>query len=504
MGLHSFVSQSRCRAYRDDLRAKFERAVVLIQRFQRLRRQKILSKLSRQALVRRKLAELSLGATDLVATCAKDPTTHYQIPGINQRAASFIRATQQKTIYCSGKLGFSPADGLMLSMVLRSTACAVRTLVLHYLTDVGNPCYEFDLLNALRKCTSIRAVHVLGGDWEQSFLSALIEIAHVENPRITTLVIEQVPRAPLYAGPLSERAGRMLMDYFNYSIPGISELTLHGCGLNDASLDLISQGIAVNSSIRHLTLSLNMIEDAGFVKIFKAFCCNKKSKIEKLDFSYNLIQSTWEVKRLLLAYAPHSLNVLLTIYFMHNRIYEYYHPVNDFRNRGLSASFMTIIYTEDDLLMMKHPNFLVSARKTHATFDPPPALDKASTALTVVSDSTKSNRSASRTTTIPSSPLHAAVGPGKLRLLKKMQAMPASISNSSLLSETALSTSSSGSLYGSSSRSRSGAALQPPVRQLSHTVIGGVRHSQPAKPSAMPDGYGAGKKAGLARTVTFA
>ncbi len=37
----------------------------------------------------------------------------------------------------------------MLSMVLRSPACNVKTLVLHDIAEVKNPCYEFDLLAAL-------------------------------------------------------------------------------------------------------------------------------------------------------------------------------------------------------------------------------------------------------------------------------------------------------------------------------------------------------------------
>jgi hypothetical protein len=353
---------------------KFEKASILIQRFQRVRHRKFLSKLSKEALQRRKDAGLSLPGTDLLAACRGDASTHYQIPGINQKAPQFVRATQQKTIFCSGDAHFSPADCLMLSMVLRSPACAVKTLVLHSIHETDNPCYEFDLLAALRKCSSIRAVHILGGDWGQSFVLALVQVVHVENPRITTLALEHIPRAALFADPLAQRAACLLMDYFNYSIPGICHLNLHGCNLSDTNAALLCDGIAVNSSIRFLTLSLNLIEDSGFVKIFKAFIGNRKSKIEMLDFSYNLIQSTREVKRMLLAYVPHNLNAVLVIYMMFNRIYEYYHPMNDLKNRNQDASAMTIIYTPADLLALRHPHHLISARKarTGAAFDPPP------------------------------------------------------------------------------------------------------------------------------------
>jgi hypothetical protein len=466
------------------MRDRFEKASMLIQNFQRLRRRKFLSKLSKQALQRRKLADLSISSTDLLAACQKDPATHYHIPGINQRAPSFIRATQQKTIFCSGTLGFTPADCLMLCMVLRSPACAVRTLVLHHMPDARNPCFEFDLLAALRKCTSIRSVVILGGDWEGSFLSALVELVQTENPRIVSLVIEQVPRSGLFIDSLSQRVGIMLIDYFNYSIPGISELTLHGCNLGDGSLDLICQGIAVNSSIRFLTLSLNLIEDAGFVRIFKAFNSNRKSKIEKMDFCYNLIQSTREVKRTLLNYVPHSLNVLLVIYLMHNRIYEYYHPVTDIEHRGLTASSMTIIYTDDDLVAMKFPNYLVSARKTHATFDPPPP--PKSTGSGKLASSSGSSKSQSKMA--PAGPMQA--GSAKLRLLKKVHsastssAMSLSLDGSASQASLTASLGSSRSLQSSSSAHSGVGSSSTPAHSVApaagNGIVGGSSTGNPS------------------------
>lgn len=250
----------------------------------------------------------------------------------------------------------------MLSMVLRSPACAVKSLILHDIEDVQSPSYEFDLLAALRKCVSIRAVYILGGDWNQSFLEALVKVAHVENPRITTLVIEQVRRGGMFIDALSLSVGRLLMDYFNYSIPGISELSVHGCNMGDSNLDLICSGIAVNSSIKRLTLSLNLIEDAGFCKIFQAFVGNKKSKIEKFDFSYNLILCGREIKKLFLEYAPHDPRYFLVVNLMHNRIYEFYHPVNDLVQRGLRSSTLSLIYTTEDLIALAHPNHHLSSR----------------------------------------------------------------------------------------------------------------------------------------------
>lgn len=367
----------------------------MIQNFQKLKHRKFLSKLSKEAIERRKQANLSIASTELVMHALIDKTTHYQIPGINQKNAQFVRATQQKVVYCTGLKKFSPADCLMLSMVLRSPACAVKTLILHDLEDVQNPCFEFDLLGALRKCVSIRAVYILGGDWERTFLEGLVKVAHVENPRITTLVIEQIRRGGMFIDTLAPTVGRLLMDYFNYSIPGIAELTVHGCNMSDSNLELICSGIAVNSSIKSLTLSLNLLEDAGLAKIFRAFVENKKSKIEKLDFSYNLIQCNREIKKLFLEYTPHDPKYFLVVNLMYNRIYEFYHPVNDLVQRGLRASTLSLIYTAEDLIALAHPNHHLSSRDT---------------APAATGDTTATNPAASP----------AAVGTSKLRMLRKL------------------------------------------------------------------------------------
>ena len=310
----------------------------MIQNFQKYKQRKFLSNLSKDAVKRRKEANLSYLSTDLVNNSHINESTHYKVPGIVQQSAQFVRATQQTTMFCTGEQRFSPADCLMLCMVLRSPACAIRTLILHEIDDAKNPCFEFDLLAALRKCSCVRSVYILGGEWNESFIQALVQVVHVDNPRITTLVLEQIRRVGAMAEALANNVGRMLLDYFNYSIPGLSELTLHGCTLGDSNLALITSGIAVNSSIKSLTLSLNLIEDAGFVKIFKALNSNKKSKIEKLDFSYNLLQGNREYKKLLLEYKPHDIKINLLIVLVQNRIYEYYHPVNDLINRGTRAA----------------------------------------------------------------------------------------------------------------------------------------------------------------------
>ena len=73
--------------------------------------------------------------------------------------------------------------------------------------------------------------------------------------------------------------GRLLMDYFNYSIPGLHTLSLHGCSLRDHQLNNLLSGLRVNTSLTNLTLSCNILTVTGFSDLFAAVQSNKKHKI---------------------------------------------------------------------------------------------------------------------------------------------------------------------------------------------------------------------------------
>jgi len=257
------------------------------------------------------------------------------------------------------------ADCLMLGMVLRSPACAIHTLVFFNLTeDTKNACYEEDLLQSIRKNTSLRAIYILGGEWREAFLQGLIKISRVDNPRVSTLVIEKVGKVGVYIDKMAVEVGRMMMDYFNYSIPGLQELTLHGCQMSNADVKLIAEGIAVNTSITKLCLSLNLIDDEGFLDVFKALGRNRKSKIVGLDFSYNMIGGSKEMRSLFLMYEPPNLDNQLVLNLMYNRFLEYYHPNNDLSRIG-STSPMAIIYTAEDMVALQFQNHKISSRQSH-------------------------------------------------------------------------------------------------------------------------------------------
>jgi hypothetical protein len=79
------------------------------------------------------------------------------------------------------------------------------------------------------------------------------------------------------------------MDFFNYSMPGLCSLSLHGCRLHDAHLDLVLEGLAVNSSLRSLALSCNAVTDAGLVALLEAVGRNRRSCLAVLDLRHNLV-----------------------------------------------------------------------------------------------------------------------------------------------------------------------------------------------------------------------
>jgi hypothetical protein len=104
----------------------------------------------------------------------------------------------------------------------------------------------------------------------------------------------------VYSEALCVSSGLLLSDYFNYAVPGITCVTLHKCSLRDADLELLVQGLQINTSLRKLVLSYNLVEDGGFCTIFQAILCNtQKSAMQVLDFSGNLIRCKSGMRSLL-------------------------------------------------------------------------------------------------------------------------------------------------------------------------------------------------------------
>jgi hypothetical protein len=241
----------------------------------------------------------------------------YRSPGIRQNSIQFASLLQQQTVFCDES--FTAIDCVMLSNVLKNSYCNIQRLVLYKVRDGQSASYEFDLLAGISKCRSLRQVYVLGGIHSVGFLSGLHQQVSVENPRIKDIYIEGVNQPKdkekdkieyktennkigVLSTELSNSMNRLLMDYFNYMLPGITTLSLHGCKLTNRETDCLLSGLSVNQSLKYLFLSLNAIEDKGFREIVEAVKNNKKSSVVMIDFSFNLIELNKESKALLQRY----------------------------------------------------------------------------------------------------------------------------------------------------------------------------------------------------------
>mmetsp|Transcript_10543 Transcript_10543/g.14548 ORF Transcript_10543/g.14548 Transcript_10543/m.14548 type:complete len:976 (+) Transcript_10543:1-2928(+) len=259
----------------------------------------------------------------------------YSIPGFRAHTPAFNQLLEQHTVICSGsgaaatltqsskgdveKLWggkpFTTADCLMLCMVLKNKYCLIKQLVMLDL-DLAvscNPCFEFDLLPALQQCVSLNAVTVAGGHYTESFLCGLLHVARIDNPRLLDIRLEMLePKVVVsssekppntarnskmaFPSPaLIKSAAELYSDYFNYSIPALRNLCLHGCGLRDGDIDLLVTGIARNSAVTSLTLSNNLVTDKGLLNLLQAMRSNDKTSLKLLDLSFNIVKCNAEV-----------------------------------------------------------------------------------------------------------------------------------------------------------------------------------------------------------------
>lgn len=117
------------------------------------------------------------------------PNCHYTNPGVRQNAPQFVKLLNQHTIYCTRH--FSIHDCILLSSVLKHVSCKVRRLIFHGVLAM-NPCYEFDLLSALKKCISLRTFMIFGGKWNKQFLVSLFDVVRIDNPRVVSIYLEGI------------------------------------------------------------------------------------------------------------------------------------------------------------------------------------------------------------------------------------------------------------------------------------------------------------------------
>jgi hypothetical protein len=294
---------------------------------------------------------LSENARAFLVTCfpygdgaTVDEAISYHNPGIRQNSPQFIAMLHQETVFCASD--FSATDCMILCSVLRHPACNVRHIILHSIEESTSPTFEFDFVPAIGKCRSIRSVRVYKGNWTPGFIARLIEAVQMENPRIIELVIESVDTMKKFAEDCAIASGKLLCDYFNYSVPGISTLSLHDCYLRDHHLTLMAQGLEVNTSIRQIIISNNLLTDAGLLAIMKSLVTNRKNVVQRIDASGNLIMLHPSMRKMLYSYNSPS-STILEIVLLDNLITR---PQPSRISRRRRVELTVQCFEDDDLL----------------------------------------------------------------------------------------------------------------------------------------------------------
>ena len=342
---------------KEESELRFNKAIRIIKRcFYRIR-DKTMSNIAMKIFRSRRNAEYSIVATKKLTIMMEDGTVRYRNPGVRQNTPQYIEALGKTASYCPGNTGasndstdngpeenregFTHVDSLMLSMLLKHRYCNMQQLMLHDIQDGDNPSYQFDLLLGIGHCKSLRSVYILGGNYSEEFITGMLAQVQIENAAIKELFIENVYKLSkesgsnrLYYGKdIALAGGRLLCDFFNYSLPGIVTLSLHGCYIKDEDLDLMCNGLSVNTSLQRLILSRNLITDCGFNAIFRAIQSNSKNAIKFLDFGWNLISCRKEMCNLLDSYISISTEDCLHVSLVFNLIIRPYHPPISVRRR---------------------------------------------------------------------------------------------------------------------------------------------------------------------------
>lgn len=229
----------------------------------------------------------------------------YCNPGFSQSQPAFRRALLQRVVYISA--GFELSDSILLANVLKHSSCQVHSLFFHDVPHGGVIGLEEHVLPALRKCTSLRRIAISGGSsFPASFFEALFHLVQVENPRIVDLYIEKANHhhgdniMRRYTDDLAFLSSSVMKDFFNYSVPGLRVLSLHGCYLRDEDLEDIKHGLEVNSSLQRLALSMNIITDLGLYGLIQSATTNeKKGNLRDLELGYNLLVCSSSIVELL-------------------------------------------------------------------------------------------------------------------------------------------------------------------------------------------------------------
>ena len=255
-----------------------------------------LRKLAMRLLKERLKVLFSIKATKKLGEMLKAPASLcYSPPGIRQGTEQFATVLARQALCCSSERGFDHTDCVGLSTVLKHRLCRCTTLILHEL-DGRAASFEFDLLSGISQNRSLREVYILGGEWPQSFFAQLLGDIQIENPRISTIHLEGIAGFGACRLGVIDAVGRLLGDFFNYSLPGIREVCLHGCSLRTEDIGPILESLVLNASIVTLDLSLNLLEDDALLTLLDVVQTRPKSRLRHIGISWNHLKMDPELR----------------------------------------------------------------------------------------------------------------------------------------------------------------------------------------------------------------
>lgn len=207
-----------------------------------------------------------------------------------------------KTVFCSSN--FSDQNFHFLFQILSHPSCQIENLIFQNIKYFDSESSELNFLSIIKNNRSLKTVKLLSGKYSENFVTKLLDMIQVENPRVIGLFIEGIEKifAKKMAVELSLASGRLLSDYFNYSLPGVRTLCLHGTYLQDVHVRALSEALMINTTLQELILSRNLITDIGLISLFQGYIKNEKSSLRLLDLNCNFIKCSHKVRALFESY----------------------------------------------------------------------------------------------------------------------------------------------------------------------------------------------------------
>lgn len=281
---------------------------------------------------------------------------------VDQNSKAYFFIQNRKALYIQGNL-ITLNEYLTLGDLLQDRKTKLTQLVFHNITHFSESNINQDLqsnisifirLNhSLINAHSVRSIFIIEGSWSLQALFLIFKLVQIENPRINELHFEAIDFVRKNGiSFISICSSNLLKDFFNYTLPGIQELSLVNCGLNDNDIFCLAEGLKVNTSLKSLVLANNYISDLGAIFLIKDLFSNKKSILNLLDLQQNFITNRNNgINNLISCYLPPTKSSFLEIILTKNYIFKYFDilEINP-KFRYIFVQHLSIVYDHHKII----------------------------------------------------------------------------------------------------------------------------------------------------------